>query len=70
MKIQEKVFGAMLHTLGSQVGLGLCHSLKNHQLCDLGKELNLAEAGSPSRNGATIEDLGLGSCPWVAHQRC
>ena len=70
MKILEKVFGAMLNTLGNQVGLGLGHNLKNHQLCDLGKELNLVEAGSPSRNGATIEDPSLGSCPWGAHQRC
>ena len=35
------------HTRDSQTGLGSCHSLENHQLCDLGKEFNQAEAGSP-----------------------
>lgn len=35
-------------TRNSQMGLGSCHSLENHQLCDLGKECNLAEGGSPS----------------------
>ena len=70
MKIQERAFGEMLHTLRSQTGLGLYHDLENHQLCDLGKDINLAEAGSTCRNGASIEDPGLEGYPWGAHKRC
>ena len=70
MRTMGTVSGEMLHTPGSQTGLGVYRGLENHQRCDLGKELNLAEAGSPSRNRASAEDPGLGTCPRGAHKRC
>lgn len=49
------------HTLGRQTGwVGCVPQLGESPVCDLGKERNLTEAGSPLRNGASAEHSQLG----------